>query len=70
MDETALLALGILLEETGREVLGRRGDLVFTEGVEVDRDAEPGDDAEIVGFKPPVTGKWQSRPRSRNLNRE
>ncbi|KAH7326072.1 hypothetical protein B0I35DRAFT_405374 [Stachybotrys elegans] len=31
MDETALLALGILLEEAGREVLGRRGDLVFTE---------------------------------------
>ncbi|KAI1778071.1 hypothetical protein F4818DRAFT_284763 [Hypoxylon cercidicola] len=57
MDETALLAFGILLEETGREVLGRRGDLVFTEGVEVDQDAEPGDDAEIVGFKAPVTGK-------------
>ncbi|PTB69679.1 hypothetical protein BBK36DRAFT_1096751, partial [Trichoderma citrinoviride] len=32
MDETALLALGILLEEAGREVLGRRGHLVFTEG--------------------------------------
>lgn len=32
MDETALLAFGILLEEAGREALGRRGDLVFTEG--------------------------------------
>ncbi|SPN97727.1 uncharacterized protein DNG_01240 [Cephalotrichum gorgonifer] len=32
MDETALLALGILLEEAGREVLGKRGDMVFTEG--------------------------------------
>lgn len=31
MDETALLALGILLEEAGREVLGARGDMVFTE---------------------------------------
>jgi hypothetical protein len=31
MDETALLAFGILLEEAGRETLGRRGDLVFTE---------------------------------------
>jgi hypothetical protein len=31
MDETALLAFGILLEEAGGEVLGRRGDLVFTE---------------------------------------
>ncbi|KAL2129216.1 hypothetical protein VTI74DRAFT_8080 [Chaetomium olivicolor] len=31
MDETALLALGVLLEEAGREALGRRGDLVFIE---------------------------------------
>ncbi|PHH77902.1 hypothetical protein CDD82_3308 [Ophiocordyceps australis] len=31
MDETALLAFGILLEEAGREALGRGGDLVFTE---------------------------------------
>ncbi|KAK4149958.1 hypothetical protein C8A00DRAFT_37447 [Chaetomidium leptoderma] len=31
MDETALLAFGILLEEAGREALGKRGDLVFTE---------------------------------------
>ncbi|KAK9782459.1 hypothetical protein AB5N19_09037 [Seiridium cardinale] len=36
MDETALLAFGILLEEAGREVLGKRGDLVFTEGEDVD----------------------------------
>lgn len=34
MDETALLAMGILLEEAAREALGKRGDLVFTEGVE------------------------------------
>ncbi|RGP79123.1 hypothetical protein FLONG3_2694 [Fusarium longipes] len=34
MDETALLAIGILLEEAGKEVLGRRGDLVFTEGAD------------------------------------
>ncbi|UNI20641.1 hypothetical protein JDV02_006713 [Purpureocillium takamizusanense] len=32
MDETALLAFGILLEEAGRAILGQRGDLVFTEG--------------------------------------
>lgn len=31
MDETALLAFGILLEEASRQVLGARGDLVFTE---------------------------------------
>ena len=35
MDETALLAFGILLEESGREILGRTGDLVFTEGEEI-----------------------------------
>ncbi|KAI0012337.1 hypothetical protein F4779DRAFT_85919 [Xylariaceae sp. FL0662B] len=44
MDETALLAFGILLEEAGREVLGSRGDLVFTEGVEVDGDARQGEE--------------------------
>ncbi|KAK4230271.1 hypothetical protein QBC38DRAFT_50342 [Podospora fimiseda] len=32
MDETALLAIGILLEEAGREVLGKRGGEVFVEG--------------------------------------
>lgn len=36
MDETALLSLGILLEEAARESLGRKGDLVFTEGVNDD----------------------------------
>jgi hypothetical protein len=34
MDETALIAFGILLEEAGREVLRGRGDLVFIEGEE------------------------------------
>lgn len=32
MDETALLALGILMEEVSKEVLGETGDLVFAEG--------------------------------------
>ena len=40
MDETALLAFGILLEEAAREGLGKRGDLVFTEGVEAEVKAE------------------------------
>ena len=31
MDETAMLAFGILLEEAAREAIGKRGDLVFTE---------------------------------------
>lgn len=32
MDETALLALGILLEETAEQLLGKSGDLALTEG--------------------------------------
>ncbi|KAI0406480.1 hypothetical protein F4802DRAFT_557881 [Xylaria palmicola] len=54
MDETALLAFGILLEEAGREALGKRGDLVFTEGLEVGEHGQPrGDDegAEVFDFK-------------------
>lgn len=31
MDETALLACGILLEEAAKELLGENGDMVFTE---------------------------------------
>ena len=34
LDETALIALGVLMEEASRDVLGRTGDLVFTEGEE------------------------------------
>jgi len=34
MDETALLAMGILMEEAARESLGQTGDLAFTEGEE------------------------------------
>lgn len=33
MDETALIALGILMEESAKEILGETGDLAFTEGV-------------------------------------
>ncbi|KAL6878858.1 hypothetical protein J3F83DRAFT_259707 [Trichoderma novae-zelandiae] len=49
MDETALLALGILLEEAGREVLGRRGHLVFTEGTHDAHDDSGGEQAEQGG---------------------
>lgn len=34
MDETALLAMGILLEESAKEVLGKNGHMVFVEGEE------------------------------------
>jgi hypothetical protein len=42
MDETALLAFGILLEEAGRDVLGKRGDMVFTEGMDADTQRSSG----------------------------
>ena len=35
MDETALIALGILLEETAKESLEETGDMVFVEGEEI-----------------------------------
>ena len=38
MDETALLGFGILMEEYTRAILGQNGDLVFTEGEEIDND--------------------------------
>lgn len=81
MDETALLAFGILLEEAGREVLGRRGHLVFTEGAthDVDDDGsnneqewpegstaqESGDDF-AVGHQD-VGSSWQTGRKRRRL---
>ncbi|PYH40739.1 uncharacterized protein BP01DRAFT_307434 [Aspergillus saccharolyticus JOP 1030-1] len=38
LDETALIAMGILLEEMARESLGETGDLVFVEGEELSTD--------------------------------
>lgn len=35
MDETALIAMGVLLEEMAREALGKTGDLVLVEGEEI-----------------------------------
>lgn len=34
MDETALIALGILIEETAKETLGETGDLAFLEAAD------------------------------------
>lgn len=36
LDETALLSLGILLEEMAEHVLGDTGDLAFVEGEEIE----------------------------------
>lgn len=38
MDETALIALGILLEETAKETLGKTGDLAFVEAARSDEE--------------------------------
>lgn len=35
MDETALIAMGILLEEMAKEALGKTGDMVLVEGEEI-----------------------------------
>ena len=40
LDETALLALGVLVEEQVRDLLGSEGDMVFVEGEHVDRQDE------------------------------
>ncbi|KAI0864318.1 hypothetical protein F4860DRAFT_439314 [Xylaria cubensis] len=69
MDETALLAFGILLEEAGREELGKRGDLVFTEGVEVGepKGGQSGEDeeAEVFGIKD--ASRYEARGRLKRL---
>ena len=49
MDETALLGLGILLEEMAEHVLGETGDLAFVEGEEVE--GEVGADRGIDNVK-------------------
>ncbi|KAI1353479.1 hypothetical protein F5Y01DRAFT_276208 [Xylaria sp. FL0043] len=69
MDETALLAFGILLEEASREALGKRGDLVFTEGVavkerqesQVENEEEEDEDTEVFGFKD--AARYEARAR-------
>lgn len=51
MDETALIAFGILMEETAREILGETGDFAFVEAAnEEDEQAfDPGDEPEETG---------------------
>ncbi|KAJ4265388.1 hypothetical protein NW762_004676 [Fusarium torreyae] len=67
MDETALLAFGILLEEAGKEVLGRRGDLIFTEGA----DDAPGAGPEPVPDETRLVGhhdiSLRGRPKRRKV---
>lgn len=49
MDETALLALGILMEETARETLGWTGHLAFLESDEEDGDSHDDEEGEHEG---------------------
>jgi hypothetical protein len=62
MDETALLAFGILLEEAGREVLRGRGDLVFVEGEKVldgrSEGKEKGKDGRLPKRRKVTSGKY------------
>ncbi|KAK4463449.1 hypothetical protein QBC42DRAFT_324240 [Cladorrhinum samala] len=53
MEESALLAFGILLEEAGREVLGRGGEKVFVEG-----SGRSGEDGERGGGGGGAGGWW------------
>lgn len=66
MDETALLALGILLEEAGKEALGKRGDLVFTEGEDIGGNGDGKVEAETgeQAADPPRIGDDSSLPSS------
>ncbi|KAL4895596.1 hypothetical protein BDV59DRAFT_141715 [Aspergillus ambiguus] len=58
MDETALIATGILLEEMARESLGETGDLVLVEGEEIRMDeVEVLQNGRRVGRKRSNTGR-------------
>lgn len=63
LDETALLAMGILLEEACREALGRDGDMVFSEPAHRDRQM-PRDQLsrhQVIGtVVPPRVSEYQS----------
>lgn len=71
LDETALIAVGILLEEAAAEALGKTGDLALVEDTHEDEEAtvRPG----IKGnntLKRSVVERPQSRSRSRSVKRQ
>lgn len=59
MDETALIAMGILMEEMAKESLGQTGDLVLVEGEEIqsEEDQSHSQTARRVGRKRANTGR-------------
>jgi hypothetical protein len=73
LDETALLAMGILLEEAAAEALGKTGDLALVEDaheeeIAVDATAESGSTSNSA-LKRSVVERPQSRSRSRSVKR-
>jgi hypothetical protein len=64
MDETALLAMGILMEEVCRETLGDTGDIVFTEGTPQDGDRD-GQSAITTSKAAMRSGRTRTRKRRR-----
>ncbi|GAB7359301.1 hypothetical protein MBLNU230_g5953t1 [Neophaeotheca triangularis] len=73
MDETALLAMGILLEEAASEALGETGDLAFVEPVNGDaRQALPKSvvDPPRMSNRRSTTGTSRSRATTRSVSRQ
>ncbi len=72
MDETALIALGILIEETARGVLGETGDLAFTEADgEAEEDvltSEDGEDGEVEDYEMEIDDEDQEQNAERSMS--
>lgn len=65
MDETALIAFGILIEETAKELLGETGDFAFTEAAEEEEDEDLGSsDEDGENVKKPVAETARERSAS------
>ncbi|RMZ75969.1 hypothetical protein DV737_g5049, partial [Chaetothyriales sp. CBS 132003] len=58
LDETALIALGILVEEAARETLGQNGDMALVEPAGLDDDGAP----ESMRTKHQIKGRVHTRP--------
>lgn len=63
MDETALIAMGILVEEMAKEALGETGDLVLVEGEELSNEIDE------TGAESNTTNASQPRERVRRRKR-
>ena len=69
MDETALLAMGILLEEAAEHILGETGDLVFVEGEEIST-SEKGTRLGELSLKVFAEEQEEAEPSSKNKRKE